>query len=221
MKIGVVTGLRQEIKCLPVNKKDYNFQVMVSGANSDHAEDVAETLIKEGCDALLSYGFSGGLDPKLDPGDLIIADKVFSENGHVFFTNKEWREKILDFQPVGKAVYVGSVVGLDYILQSAYQKTEAYTKYSALAVDMESHRIGLVAKNYNIPFLVIRTILDSANMAIPRSIINVIDCNGNTNYLSIILNIIKNPNHILELRTLAKCQRLASKSLEQTTIFEI
>ena len=90
MKIGVVTGLRRETKYLPANKKHDNIQVMVSGANSDHAEIVAETLVKEGCGALLSYGFSGGIDPKLVPGDLIIADKVFSESENVFFTKKEW-----------------------------------------------------------------------------------------------------------------------------------
>ena len=219
MKIGIVTGMRREQKSLPLNKNNDDIQVRVSGANSDRAERVAETLVKEGCGVLLSYGFSGGIDPKLVPGDLIIADRVFSEYDHIFFASEEWRHKIIDLQPLGKTVHTGPVVGLDFMLHSVCQKAEAYMKYSALAVDMESHRVGLVAKKYDIPFLVIRTVLDSARMTVPNSIASVIDCKGDTNYFSMILNLGKNPRDILDLLVLVKCYHLAFNKLKTTKIF--
>lgn len=71
-RIGIVTGVEREAACL----RAPNIDVRCSGANAAAAYEHARALIKDGAEALLSVGLAGGLDPRLGPGAVVVANEV-------------------------------------------------------------------------------------------------------------------------------------------------
>jgi adenosylhomocysteine nucleosidase len=76
-----VTGVVREAATLEQLKPDDGFLVRVSAADAERAYVQARSLADAGVDALLSFGFAGGLDPMLGPGAAIIADQVHAVSG--------------------------------------------------------------------------------------------------------------------------------------------
>jgi len=71
---GIVCGLQREAACLSaVGIRD---RVAVSGAHTARAVRVAQDLVSEGADALISFGLAGGLDPRAGTGAVILAERV-------------------------------------------------------------------------------------------------------------------------------------------------
>ncbi|MGB1801336.1 MAG: hypothetical protein ACPHLK_10995, partial [Gammaproteobacteria bacterium] len=69
------------------------------------------------------------------------------------------------------------------------------------------------AINNNLDFMVIRSIADKADMAIPEAVLNYTDNLGNPEILKFIGSCLSKPGQIKELLTLAKCYKKALKTL--------
>ena len=67
----MVCGLPREARLL----RGLPYLVRCEGPGAANARRAAQALIAEGCDALVSFGVAGGLDPKLRPGD-IVRDRI-------------------------------------------------------------------------------------------------------------------------------------------------
>ncbi len=78
-RLGVVTGMVAEARCRP--PPGDAIEAAFSGGDPARALSGAARLVAEGARALLSFGIAGGLDPALDPGDLVVADTVVAPGG--------------------------------------------------------------------------------------------------------------------------------------------
>ena len=72
--VGFVCGLQNEARCLTA--AGIEERIAISGARTARAEEVAQTLLSEGAESLVSIGLAGGLDPRLGPGAVIVAERV-------------------------------------------------------------------------------------------------------------------------------------------------
>ncbi|HEY3282761.1 MAG TPA: hypothetical protein VGN26_10840, partial [Armatimonadota bacterium] len=108
----------------------------LSGAGSERAAKAAQALIGEGrVSDLLILGFAGGLDPKVRAGALVVASAlVDGESGEVINprTPVDWEDL-----PEGSH-NLGPVLCLEHVLRGVSHKREAFQRWQALAVDMES-----------------------------------------------------------------------------------
>ena len=98
------------------------------------------------------FGVCGGLRPTLATGDRIIASRVVSEKGS-WPTDSGWSERLRAIAP--DAVYA-PILGVDSPLAEIEDKRQAFTRFKAAAVDMESHVAAAVASAHGLRFAAIR-----------------------------------------------------------------
>jgi adenosylhomocysteine nucleosidase len=82
-------------------------------------------------------------------------------------------------------------------------------------VDMETHRMALVAQQAAIPFLAIRVISDDATRTIPSAALGVIGENGKPQIGRVLKGLLRHPNQIPALMALSKDMELALATLRR------
>ncbi|WP_425408932.1 hypothetical protein [Hyphococcus sp.] len=87
--IGVICGLKSEAAVVSASVDQSKVRIGVSGANAQRAEEIAKRFCDEGASAVLSIGVSGGLDPALKPGDLVIGETVIADDGSVYASDRD------------------------------------------------------------------------------------------------------------------------------------
>ena len=81
--IGVICGLKSEAEAVSASVDASEIRIGVSGANAARAEEIAREFCNDGASAIISVGVSGGLDPAVKPGDLIIGETIIADDGSV------------------------------------------------------------------------------------------------------------------------------------------
>jgi len=90
----------------------------------------------------------------------------------------------------GRGVRVGAILGLDRMLSSPQEKSDAYTKRGALAIDMESHHVARAAGERNLPFIAVRAISDQADEVLPAIMATFVDAEGQTKMSAVLAALI-------------------------------
>ena len=212
--LGIITGLKRELDVLNISPEEKKIIAKVSGGDPETTEELSRSIIEK-CDALLSFGVAGAVCPKLRCGDIIVADRVLGTDGSSIPTSKEWRCNLLVSFRNTENVFTVSILGVENILRTQSEKAEIFNKTSGLAIDMESYRVGKVAREFGKPFLAIRVILDSASRDLPDSAINVINKNGYPKYSLVFQKLLKHPTDIISLLILSVSFNIALKKLRQ------
>jgi adenosylhomocysteine nucleosidase len=192
--------MKSELRTLGRWPGDRRIRVAVAGARPAQAESQARRLAAEGCRALLSWGVAGGLDPALAPGTLLIPAEIASENGD------RWRLA----EMTGRGCEAGSILGLDRMVLAAAEKSGLHALTGADAVDMESHRIALVAAEAGLPAIAVRAIGDPAGQTLPELVTRALDENGRPRIALVIAGLIRRPG---DIRTLLRLNRDTSAAL--------
>lgn len=125
---------------------------------------------------IINVGIAGGIDFKLKVCDVVIADKVaqwdfdltafdyqkgFNNERYTFFANQKDVLQLKDKMKADQHVFVGPMVTGDQFIYNQKQIDEIKLAYpEALCADMEAGAIAQVAKYYQLPFLIIRSISD-------------------------------------------------------------
>ncbi len=141
----------------------------------------ASTLIEKfSCDTLLFSGVAGAINPKLKIGDLILATKLcqydldITDFGHPYgfvpggkvFTPCD--KKLLSLaKEVAKEnkleVSEGIIATGDQFVSSNEKKQFIQKTFNADALEMEGASVATVCDNLDVPFLILRSISDTAN----------------------------------------------------------
>jgi hopanoid-associated phosphorylase len=216
-RLGVVVGLEMEADCLrpafPATAQPP--LIAISGANSARAGAAAQTLIEQGVSHLLSFGLAGGLDPRHQPGTLIVASCVIAPGGRRFLCDPEWSERLLGVSRDGPGLLITELAGSDRPVAGLQEKRRLFEATRATAVDMESHVVAAVAAEARIPFLAIRAIADPAQRAIPRAALAGVAPDGRQQPLAVLVRLLGRPWEIAPLLRLALDSRAAIAALRR------
>ena len=222
-KLGIITALPAEASCLTNNSFSTKeiivldeVLIIVSGIGSENATSAAEQLINNGATALVSWGTAGGLSENLKPGDLLLPEFVQSDN-RKYQTDHNWRQRLVDQITPDLKPHSGLLLQTNEVISGTEQKSQLHEKTSAIAVDMESGSIAKTADQNKLPFLIIRSVVDTSDETIPISAINSIDEFGQTKPAALTASLIKSPGDIPKLIKLGKHFQQARKSLKQVS----
>ncbi len=136
-----------------------------------------KTFAKYSCNLAISSGFAGALIPS-SIGSLVIPETVvlavpdLGEEIELssFPCSVEYHEILRRIVKGRQSSWVsGLLVTVMRIVCSAEEKNILAHQYQASALDMESAGIAAVAKDFDIPLLVIRTISDSVDESLPEA----------------------------------------------------
>jgi uridine phosphorylase len=114
---------------------------------------ILEKLIVLGARKIVFFGWTGGLQPNLSPGDLILVDKAFSEEGTSRHYSKQRRprpssalsrevEQILEEENL--SYFKGPVWTTDAPYRETVEKVRSFQARGVLGVDMETSALFTV-----------------------------------------------------------------------------
>lgn len=224
-RLGIITALPAEANCF--STASFPFKeiitinetlIIVSGMGAENAASATQQLINHGATALVSWGTAGGLSKDLQPGDILLPESVLLNNeNQKYQTDHNWRQQLLKSITSDLKTNEGLLLHSDTVVTNTEQKLELHKKTKAIAVDMESGAIAQIADQNKLPFLIIRSVVDSSDESIPISAINSVDEFGQTKPFYLISNLLKKPGDIPKLIKLGSHFQQARKSLKQVS----
>ena len=193
---------------------------MCSGVGAEKALSAARWLVDEGAAALAVLGVSGGLDPALKAGDLVVAETVL-ENGRAgrsgsWNTDAAGADLLYTaLSAEGLPVKRGAVMSADRAALSTERKIALYRKSGALAVDMESAAVARVASEKGLPLIVLRAVCDTADRSVPRDLFELLGESGEVRPLRLLLRIARRPALVVDLARTGRAYSAAISSLRR------
>ncbi|MBN08228.1 MAG: hypothetical protein CMM45_10390 [Rhodospirillaceae bacterium] len=213
-RVGVITALRSEADCLRWSPSNTDFLNFVSGTGSVAAARASSQAIEAGCDTLVSYGYAGALDPALRAGDLLFGLSVSNEETTIETDGDLVTQLISKIKKIEGIVARSSLFyAAPSIIKTASQKSDLRQKGRWDAVDMESFAIGCAAQKHNFSFIIVRSIVDIADVSLPNNLSKIVDKRGATRGAAALWELLKTPREFPKYRGLAKAKKLADQSL--------
>jgi len=146
---------------------------------------------------LISTGFSGGVDPELRVGDLLVADLIRYRDEEVPIDPGLREQARAGLEAAGVPHRIGPFASADHVLTSGEKTTRSTTQ--GIAVDMESGPLASWARDHGVAFLALRAVLDPAERELPFRA-------GRALWLSVL-------SHPLSSMRLAHSARIAGRSV--------
>ena len=187
--LGIVVSLSRELKSLtrqtiPVGSWTAiadNTLVALSGIGADRAYTAGSVLVSQGATALLSWGCAAALDDRVSPGCLILPERIIGTNGEIYRVSTEWHRRLCQALESRHPIRTEALVESDVIVKTSAEKRSLARRTQAAATDMESAAQARLAKDYGLPFIAIRAIVDTASTEIPENVLKALDPEGNIN----------------------------------------
>ncbi len=182
-------------------------RVLVSGASPERLQAL---LAKdaEGATAILSFGIAGGLDPALEPGDLIAATRIRGPGG-AWPADGPWASRLAR----ATAAKLGVLAGANAAATDAGAKRALRAMTGALAVDMESQLAAAHAARLGLPFAALRAVADTATETLPRAALVGLTPEGRPAPLKVLMALARNPGDFKPLKVIAARSRTALEAL--------
>jgi len=150
----------------------------ISGMGKERAEATTHELIGEyHPETIVSLGFAGGLTSGGAAGDMVVAETLMPVEG----TPLTGESTATDARLVQASLQVladkdipaqsGICLTTAYIAANPEDKALLGEATGALAVEMESYWIGLICKKSNVPYLVVRSIIDTVDHQLPAYVV--------------------------------------------------
>jgi len=142
----------------------------------------ASTMIQKfGCNKLLFSGVAGGINPELEIGDLIVANKLTQHdlditafghpNGYVpggsVFVKTDEKLKNIALEVASNnniKIIEGTIATGDQFVADEKRKNFIQNIFNADALEMEGASVAVVCDALNVPCLILRAISDTADM---------------------------------------------------------
>ena len=200
------TGLAAEARIA----RAAGFLAVVGAGDRDRTATLVERAARD-TNCLVSFGIAGGLAPQLRAGDVVISTEVLADDGR-WQAEETFRARVADLA-AGLGATEGLVLGTSRILASTEEKRRTWQETGALAVDLESDVVARIAAASGIPFLVVRTIADSAYRALPPAALIPLAKNGTPKLAHVLASVLRRPRQFGALCGLARETQAALAAL--------
>jgi adenosylhomocysteine nucleosidase len=171
-------------------------------------------------DLVIATGVAGALREGIEVGGLVLADRLLTRHGETFEPElilnvpRDWFETFAGALSASRIAYTaGAILTSRRALALPADKRAAATQSGAVAVDMESAIVALEAQSRGLPFVCLRTILDTASEEISGALLA--DENGRVRKLAAARALLTSPSTVRGAIRLTRNLRLATKVLSQ------
>jgi adenosylhomocysteine nucleosidase len=157
-------------------------QVLIAqcGIGKVNAAALTQLMIIEGATPIIFTGVAGALSPELKVGDIVISTDCLQHDldvtglgyplGQIPGETLAWPadpELIstaeISASGLGVTVRRGRILSGDQFIANGDTVTELYQQFSGLCTEMEGAAVAQVCSKWQVPFVIIRSISDSAN----------------------------------------------------------
>ena len=194
--LGIIVGMQAEARFVGTAAHHMGFRIAVGGGTATGAEEAARRLVAEGALGLVSIGLSGGLQPSLPAGRVLIPTAIVLETGQRIPTDPELNQLLGGPTP-------HTILGRDQVAVDVLTKKILWTRTGGAAVDMESGSVARVAVEFGLPCAAIRVICDPANRQLPPAAVTALDSGGKIRLWTILQAVATQPSQVPSLIGLA------------------
>lgn len=192
-------------------------ELLVTGMGADRMKKgLGEALAQKMPSSILYVGYAGGTSPVASLGTLVLSEFVVDEKSQKRFTsNKDFlhqARKICETQKWSHQV--GGMVTVDHVVSSPHEKADLGAVHEAIALDMEAFAVAEIANANNIPWLVVKSILDPVEMQLP-DLQDCIEPTGEPKPMHLMEHLFKQPKDLMKLSNIQYCANQARNSLAQ------
>lgn len=195
---------------------DDQLLLAISGIGPERATRAADRLLAQGVSTLASWGTAGGLDPRLPRAALVLPKRVIDGDGNSYAVDGPWRWRLEHTLTGIVTLASGPLLSSARPLVNTRQKAEAFERTGAIAVDMESAAVAARATAAQCPFMVVRTITDTASERLPAAALAAVDADGRFQPLQLLLALLRRPGDLPGLMKLGRHFGAARHTLRQT-----
>jgi len=210
MKLAAVTGLEAEAKVA----RRAGLEASASGGVATRTLALAQSFLRDGAEALISFGIAGALAPELQSGMLLLPRAVVDESGARYAVDEAWRAQVeRALLTAGLLVEARDLLGADQAAASAARKAALFAARGAAAIDLESHLVARVASEAQRPFLILRAVADPASRDLPPAAVDGLKEDGTPALTRVISSVLQHPGQIAALLRLGGDTRRALLAL--------
>jgi len=165
-----------------------------------------------GLRAVVSFGIAGGLDPALQPGDIVVCTHLDAQARFPadFDLVRRLSERL---NGAPDRVVTGGLAGSDVAVMAVADKAALRARTGALAVDMESHVAAAYAARHALPFAAIRVVCDPAGRALPAFAASALTPEGEPDIRAVLAALLRGRARIGELIRLGRDSSAAFAAL--------
>jgi hypothetical protein len=142
---------------------------------------------------------------------VIVSGEVISE-GHHWAVDSLYMQRLSDFAHSIGAIW-GPVLATTSIIATRTEKKRAWATTRALAVDLESEIVARTATALGIPFIVLRSIADTARRDLPPAALVPLSADGKLDLLGVLAAVLRRPSQLAGMIGLAQETRIALSAL--------
>jgi len=181
-RVLAIVGLSKEAKLAA----GPGVEALGAGGNPRRLRELLGARDATGLRAVVSFDIAGGLDPRLVPGDIVVASGILSD-GESYATDAALTVAISDkLSGMRARPLVADLAGVDAAVLSVEAKVGLHGRTGAAAVDMESHVAAAFARRHGLPFAAIRVVCDPAHRALPAFVAAALKPNGDPDILAVL-----------------------------------
>jgi adenosylhomocysteine nucleosidase len=169
---------------------------------------------------IIITGVAGALDATLPIGRVVLADRLMVRRGNEFAAETEIEAPRAHREPFAAALdaaritfAVGPFLTSRRALARVADKRRAYEALGAIAVDMESAVVALESAKRDLPFVCIRTIMDTAVDEIEGAYLA--DEDGRVKHLAVAAALMTKPRLVIASMKLMRNLRAATRSMTE------
>ncbi|WP_119166047.1 phosphorylase family protein [Algihabitans albus] len=220
--LTVLVGLAEEAELLRDASRSWPKppHILVGGGTTAAAERRAPGLLTEHPTSLLSFGYCGGLSSDLKPGDLVVATEVIGQSDRRFSCDPALSRGLVESaEALELTVRSGTLATPAEAAATPAAKRRLADTTGALAVDLESAALAEVAVEANLPFAVIRAVLDDLGTTLPPFAIAAVDeTSGRPRMTRLLLGLLRSPGDLPALVRLGRARAAAQASLRRLLV---
>lgn len=167
---------------------------------------------------VLAVGLGGGLSPELAVGELVVSSEVMEGSSVLSWPDLQWLEEAtlqIDYD-------LGRLVTVDEILSTPEAKSEWWGKTvrdQPAVADMESACFARVAIAFNLPYLIVRAVVDAADEPLPHFLEDCRAQDGSVDQRQVMWKAVWRPKSWLPLyrlrRRMDRCADLLAEFAEE------
>lgn len=178
---AVIVALALEASLLHRTADEHRPRVYVSGPGGDRARAASREAIDAGAQALIAFGFAGGLSEKAAPAMLVVPQVVRSDAGE-WDVDAPWHRRLIEALAPHRPLIEGAIFSSPEVVTTRAAKAALAARTGAVAVDMESAAIAGAAADAGVPFVAVRVIADGPEDALPENVAALVTGDGRTRY---------------------------------------
>ncbi len=221
-KLGIITGMLFEAgvlnaaaRTLPPEARPL---ITCCGLGRGAARQAAENAVAKGATALISFGISAGLDPRLGPGAVVTASYVH-DGTKALLSDAAWTERLYSELNNMCRVSRNPIAHAHEVLMTPVEKARARTQTGASVADMESYGVAETAVAHGLPFTTVRVVADTSEDSLPAIAVTATTPEGGVNVVRSVLGALMHPGQIPELIQLGRRTRIAQQEMRRLADF--